>query len=303
MQTTLSHIVRLSLREAPTVALIGLFVGVWAAALALPAPWSALAVVLLIPALALHSSLSHEILHGHPFGDPRAETLLGLWQPGLAIPYLRFKRLHLAHHRDSRLTDPYDDPESAYLDPAVWARLPRLARGVLRVNNTLAGRIVIGPAVGTVLFWRDDWRAVRSGDRRVARDWLAHLPGVAATLALVLVSPLPLWMYLVACYGALSLLKIRTFLEHQAHERVSGRTVIVEDRGPLALLFLNNNLHMVHHMHPQVPWYRLPTLYRSRKATYVARNHGYVYRSYGEVFRRFLWRTKEPVAHPLWRRD
>ncbi len=36
--------------------------------------------------------------------------------------------MHMAHHRDAILTDPYDDPESNYLDPAVWARLPRPLR-------------------------------------------------------------------------------------------------------------------------------------------------------------------------------
>ncbi len=77
----------------------------------------------------MHSSLSHELLHGHPFGAERAETLLGLWQPGIFVPYLRFKRTHLAHHRDANLTDPYDDPESNYVDPQVWARLPRAGSG------------------------------------------------------------------------------------------------------------------------------------------------------------------------------
>ena len=115
-------------------------------------------------------------------------------------------------------------------------------------------------------------------------------------------SPMPLWAYAAAVYGGLSLQRIRSFLEHQAHDRASGRTAIVEDRGPLALLFLNNNLHVVHHMHPGVPWYRLPALYRSRRDRYLARNGGYVLRSYGEVFRRHLWRAKDPVPHPIWRR-
>jgi len=75
---------------------------------------------------------------------------------------------------------------------------------------------------------------------------------------------------------------------------------VIEDRGVLALLFLNNNLHVVHHMHPNVSWYRLPALYRANKARYLARNQGYVYRSYGQIFRLFLCRSKDPVAHPLW---
>ena len=77
-------------------------------------------------------------------------------------------------------------------------------------------------------------------------------------LWLLAVGAMPVWAYLLAAYLGWSLLKIRTFLEHRAHEAARARTVIIEDRGPLALLFLNNNFHVVHHMHPGVPWYRLP---------------------------------------------
>ena len=95
------------------------------------------------------------------------------------------------------------------------------------------------------------------------------------------------------------MLKIRTFLEHQAHELVRGRTVVVEDRGPLAFLFLNNNFHIVHHMHPKMPWYRLPGLYFANREKYLTRNGGYRYASYAEIFRRHLIRAKDTVPHPL----
>jgi fatty acid desaturase len=114
---------------------------------------------------------------------------------------------------------------------------------------------------------------------------------------------MPVWAYLLAAYLGVSLLKIRTFLEHQAHERARGRTVIIEDRGPLALLFLNNNLHVVHHAHPRVPWYRLPALYRANRARFLGMNEGYRFGSYGEIFTRYLLRAKDPVPHPLLRRE
>ncbi|MEH6646314.1 fatty acid desaturase [Sulfitobacter sp.] len=287
----------------PTLGLFAGVLGLWGIALLLPAGWGAVAFVLLVLALTLHSSLSHEFLHGHPFGAERAETLLGLWQPGLFVPYLRFKRTHLAHHRDARLTDPYDDPETNYLDPEVWARLPRWQRGLLWINNTLAGRIALGPAIGMVAFIRKDLADARSGQREIVTDWLIHIPGAVLSLWAVVLSDLSIWLYLAACYGALSVLKIRTFLEHQADARVSGRTVIIEDRGLLGFLFLNNNLHVVHHMHPKAAWYELWPLYLERRARFVTRNHGYVYPSYGAIFRRYLWRTKDPVAHPLWHTD
>jgi fatty acid desaturase len=38
---------------------------------------------------------------------------------GLVWPFRRFKALHLRHHADERLTDPFDDPESYYLGAVV----------------------------------------------------------------------------------------------------------------------------------------------------------------------------------------
>ncbi|MGR3436503.1 MAG: fatty acid desaturase, partial [Shimia sp.] len=206
-------------------------------------------------------------------------------------------------HRDARLTDPYDDPESNYLAARAWAGLGPLVRLVLRANNTLAGRLILGPVVGHVQWIAADLR----GGPAVLRGWLWHLPAAAIVLAAVVAAPMPVWAYAIAVYLGLAILKIRTFLEHQAHEHAGGRSVVIEARGApgrlLAFLFLNNNLHVVHHMHPRVPWYRLPALYAQNRTRYLARNHGYRYASYGEVFRRHLWRAKDPVVHPLWHRD
>jgi fatty acid desaturase len=286
--------------EWPTLIVLAGCYGVWAAALFVLPLWLAVPVVAVTA--ALHSSLTHEAIHGHPTRWPAVNAILLLPPLTLFIPYLRFQDQHLAHHQDEILTDPYDDPESNFLDPAVWARLSRPVQAVLRFNNTLAGRILIGPLVGLWAFLGGDIRAILRGDRRAARGWLLHLPGLVLTLWVVVVSPMPVWAYLLAVHIALGLLKIRTFLEHRAHEKARGRTVVVEDRGPLAFLFLNNNFHVVHHMHPRVAWYRLPALYRARADHYLARNDGYRYASYAEVFRRHFLQTKDPVPHPLWPR-
>ncbi len=289
--------------EWPTLALLIAVYALWAVATTWAAAlWLPLGMALAALAIAQHSSLSHEALHGHPFTYPRANVAAVFPALGLFVPYLRFRDTHLAHHCDALLTDPYDDPETNYLDPVVWARLPGTLRAALIFNNTLLGRLIIGPVIGMAVFLRGDWRAIRAGDGAVRRAWLVHLAAMVPVLIWVWMSPMPIWAYLIAAYGAMSLLKIRTFLEHRAHERSSGRTVVIEDRGPLALLFLNNNYHVVHHMHPQIAWYRLPRLYAQNRAHYLARNDGYVYRSYGQVFRQYLLRAKDSVAHPLWPR-
>lgn len=263
--------------------------------------WLPLGVALTALAIAQFSSLQHEVLHGHPFRIRALDDALVFPALMLVVPYRRFRDTHLAHHHDPILADPYDDPESNYLDPQVWNGLPAPVKGLLRANNTLAGRILLGPAISTWVFVRSDLAEIRNGNRVIARDWLLHGAGVALVLLwLLLVGSMPIWAYLLSAYAAYGLLKIRTFLEHRAHEAARARTVIVEDRGPLSLLFLNNNLHVVHHMHPAVPWYRLPAMFRANRDHYLRRNEGYSYRSYAEIFGRYLFRAKDPVPHPLW---
>lgn len=289
--------------EWGTLAVIALCYAAWCGVIFWLAGISVLAAVVAGSVVAaLHSSLTHEALHGHPFRSRALNEALMALPLTLFIPYGRFRDLHLAHHRDANLTDPYDDPESNYLDPASWNRMAGWKRLVYRINNTLLGRILIGPMIGQLIFVAGDWTAVRRGDRAVLSAWALHLPGMALVLLIVAASAMPVWGWILAAYGGLALIKIRTFLEHRAHEDSPARTVIIEDRGFLAFLFLNNNLHVVHHLNPAVPWYRLPAVYRSDRQRYLTTNGGYVYRSYGEVFRRYFWRAKDPVPHPLWPR-
>lgn len=270
---------------------------------------------LLAPLIALHSSLQHEVLHGHPLMSQRASDALVFPAVGLFVPYLRFKDLHLAHHYDPALTDPYDDPESNYCDPARWERLPPMMRILLTFNNTLIGRMLLGPVHSLgVLYWSDGRAICRRklcqselgrgepgwGERRLAQAYGLHLLGlVPVFLWLGIFSTSPLWCYVAASYLAMSLLKIRTYLEHRAHQRSGARSVIIEDRGPLALLFLNNNYHAVHHAYPKLVWHRLPARFDQRRDDFLKRNGGYRFGSYAEIFGRYFLRCKDPVAHPL----
>lgn len=260
-----------------------------------------LAVPVLAVLIALQSSLQHECLHGHPFRNRALNEAL-VWLPvGLAIPYGRFRDTHLAHHLDSRLTDPYDDPESNFIDPEVWSRWSPARRRAHLINNTLLGRMLVGPWLSEVALITCDARAIRQGDHSVTLAWVHHVVGVAIVLWLITLTQMPIFAYLVAAYLGLSLLKIRTYLEHRAHEASPMRTVVVEDRGPLSFLFLNNNFHAVHHMHPTVPWYGLPGLYARNRAHYLGRNGAYVYSSYAKIFRTYFLRRKDEPPHPFWR--
>lgn len=286
--------------EWATLGLMVLCYGGLALALFVLPIWAA--IVLLGPVVTLHASLTHEVVHGHPFRSDMVNAALVFPAVTLIVPFARFKATHLAHHKDARLTDPYDDPESNYLDPDVWGRLARPMQAVLEFHNRLLGRLLIGPLLGQLMWVISDLRAARGGDQAVVRGWLWHVPALALMGAVIWIAPLPFWAYLIGAYIGLSILRIRTFLEHRAHEVARARTVIIEDRGPLAVLFLNNNLHAVHHMYPNIPWYDLPKLYRAKRAHFLRCNEGYRFASYADVFRAHFWTAKDPVPHPLWRR-
>ena len=287
--------------EWPTVFLWLVCWGLWLLGVfVLPMASMLLAGVVLTLVLVSQSSLSHEALHGHPFASRRVNDGLAIVSLGLLVPYIRFRDTHLAHHIDERLTDPYDDPETNFYDPAVWARMAHWQQQIMQLNNTLLGRMFIGPLISQVMFMRGDWREMRQGNRAIIGAWGIHLLSSALVITVVVTSPMPIWIYLMCCYFAMSVLKIRTFLEHRAHQYSTARTVIIDDKGPLAFLFLNNNLHAVHHLHPQVAWYNLPRLYRDNTDSYDRFNEDYNYRSYAQVIARYFVRAKDPVPHPLW---
>ncbi len=286
--------------EWPTVAVAVLCYTCWAIATTLLVGMSlALGIGLLALSITLHSSLQHEVIHGHPFRNQLLCDALVFPAIGVLIPFQRFRDTHLAHHKDAHLTDPYDDPESQYLDPEVWHRLSRPIRLLLSVNGTLLGRMLLGPLISQYTFMKTDWRMIRDGDRAVMRAWVLHGIGILPVILwLSAVGSMPFWGYALAVYLGMAVLRIRIFLEHQAHEHAGGRTVIIEDRGILAFLFLNNNFHAVHHIKPDTPWYGLPALYFENRENFLERNLGYSYPSYKNMMAQYLFRMKEPVAHP-----
>ncbi|MHA6643184.1 fatty acid desaturase [Mesorhizobium sp. A623] len=291
--------------EWPTVLLAIFCYGMWLVAGLLIWPeWPLLSLVILTVMVALQSSLVHEVLHGHPTRNALVNEAFVFLPIGLVWPFRRFKTLHLRHHCDERLTDPLDDPESYY--QALWHHdgMPAAMKLLLKINNTMAGRFVLGPWLAVIGFVIDDCRQMLAGDKAIRKAWLLHGIGLAIVLPVVtMVFQMPLWLYiLVPVWLGNSLIAIRTFAEHQWSERPEGRTIIVE-RSPLSLLFLNNNLHFVHHNSPTVPWYGLPKLFRDRREYWLKANNGYVYPNYMALVKAYAFRAKEPVVHPALRRS
>ena len=285
--------------EWPTIAVIALVYGVLGGLIWFHAalPWW---IILPVGAYfaALHTSLQHEVLHGHPTRHRRMNEALILLTPTMWLPFHRYKDTHLVHHNNLHLTDPETDPESFYLLPEGWSTMPGAKRVLFQLNHTLAGRMVMGPAIGIIRFWSDDLRDVMNGNGHKAKAWTMFALSIALVFAFVIWCGMPIWQYLVLiAYPGISLALVRSYCEHQAAEHISHRTIIVECSLFWSFLFLNNNLHVPHHERPSLAWYRLPAYYRVEREAMIAQNNGYVM-SYFEIFRRYFLVAKEPVAYP-----
>jgi fatty acid desaturase len=290
--------------EWPTAALVAVIYGGWLAVTyfhqALPwwltAPLGAWLV-------AWQSSLQHEILHGHPTRWRKLNRLMALPALSLWLPYESYRVAHLMHHRDERLTDPLDDPESFYWTNELWGSLSRVWYLPLKLQTTLAGRLILGPAWIVPRFLIKQVDALRQGSRVARRAWRSHLLPLALTLAwLVLVCKMSLVFYVFAIvYPAASLMLLRSFAEHRAASEVYERTAIVENAPLFGLLFLYNNLHAAHHELPTLPWYRIPAWYRENRERLIRDNGGLVYDGYLDVARRYLLRPHDRLLHPLGR--
>ena len=212
------------------------------------------------------------LAHGHPTRLPWLNRALGLPPLLLHLPFDRYRALHLQHHRDERLTDPLDDPETGYLTPADWRGLGACGRLAVRVTATLAGRLLVGPVWAAGRFvWRDADLARRAAPA-VRAAWAWHAPMLAAVLAwITLACGMSLATY-AACFWlpSMALLLLRSFAEHRAAAEARHRTAVVEAAPVLGLLFLFNNLHAAHHERPGLAWYRLPGWYRRERARLLA---------------------------------
>ncbi|HTT43140.1 MAG TPA: fatty acid desaturase [Steroidobacteraceae bacterium] len=287
--------------EWQTLLLLG---GVYAAWLAVTYQYGHWPLWLLAPLgaliVTLHSSLQHEIVHGHPTRWYAVNRLLGILPLALWLPYDRYRTMHRIHHRDERLTDPVDDPESFYWLTPEWERLSAPSRLLLRVQQTLAGRVVVGSFWHIGAFLVRDVRALARGEREVLRTWLEHVAWcVPVVLWVKWVCGMPLWIYFLAiAVPANGIQLIRSFAEHRARPQVAERIAVVEDSWLLGPLFLFNNLHALHHESPLVPWYEIPARYRLIRERLIAENGGLVYRTYFDVARRFLFRPHDVLLHP-----
>jgi fatty acid desaturase len=284
-----------------TLALAVTVLVTWVAALlsfrVLPLP---IAILVLGVATAWHSSLQHELIHGHPFQNSRWNAALG-WLPlGLWLPYGSYRDSHIRHHRNEILTDPVDDPESWYRSQASWLNESTFMRAVFWMNRTLVGRIVVGPWLSVLGYWRSELQHLTRGDNKRFRQWSIHVPLAAGVTAFAVgVCGLPLWAFLVGdIYVGTAFILVRSFAEHRWVPGTASKSAVVRAGFGWRMLFLNNNLHHAHHEQPSLAWYLLPEAADAMRAGEAAEAGAGFYDGYREVFRRYAFRPFGQPLHP-----
>jgi fatty acid desaturase len=184
---------------------------------------------------------------------------------------------------------------------ADWQRMGSFMRAVLIFNQTLAGRMLIGPALRLWSLGAKESKRVARGDYSHLPHWAVHALAVALLFWFISgVCHFPWWQYcLLIAYPGMSLGLLRAFYEHRAAEDSQQRTAAVESNVVFGLLYLYNNLHVVHHLKPTMPWYDIPRYYRENRESLLELNGQYVYRGYAVFVRRFLLTPVFSPVHPL----
>ncbi len=248
---------------------------------------------------AWHLSLQHELVHGHPFRNPKLNAALASLSVTMWVPFLSFKRDHISHH-NTTLTHPELDTESYYAMPESWQNSGRVLRSIYWANRTLAFRLTVWSVFSAVhYFVADAWRAIRNvGNARSA--WLLHLPALVAIVLIVNnLAGMSMFEYLIGgVFGSHSLNMMRSFAEHKTLGDESTRTAMIDAGWLMSILMLNNNLHIAHHDEPSTPWYLVPETAERTKAFERAAKIDSLYKGgYGEIIRRF---TFKPYDQPVY---
>jgi fatty acid desaturase len=171
---------------------------------------------------------------------------------------------------------------------------------VLMFNQTMAGRLLIGPLLRLWILVTKETRRVLQGDYSHLPHWGIHVVAVGILFWFISgICRFPWWQYcLLVAYPGLSLGLLRAFTEHRAAEDSQERTASVESNLLFGMLYLYNNLHVAHHLKPTMPWYEIPRFYRENKAALLAGNGEFVYSGYTVLARRYLLVPVFSPVHP-----
>lgn len=242
---------------------LAIFGGLWAAAVMLvvvsrdasgPLLWATRAVSVLGTALALNAFvlLLHEGMHGTLFtasGVNRwVSVLLG---SSVLMSYTAYQVLHSLHHDELGNDDDPDDYHALTGDPGRFFLLQWL-------------RLTVGTFIYLLAIPATAARRGTAQDRRQMMQEYPVVFGLVALAFLLVPADVLIWSWAAALPVVAAMIQIRGLTQHGLTDRhdalLASRTV--RPHPIVAFFLLHENLHLEHHLFPEVPSYHLPELHR-----------------------------------------
>ena len=247
----------------PTVLLTAGILGVWLSVpLAVTSGLIPMAAGFFISMIAASAAFTpmHDAAH-RSVGKSKAlnEVIGWLCCVPLVAPFAAFREVHLTHHKHVNQPDPMVDPDMWSGKGPVWSLPLRWATQdlfyyywALRMGKQLklsvqlafwAGAIVLYATAGTLTYMGFGWEV--------------------------------LFLWLLPARAAVTLLAFAfNFLPHHPHEvtdredRLQATSILL---GPgFTFAFLYQNLHLIHHLYPGVPFYRYGKIWQNQREGLLA---------------------------------
>lgn len=249
----------------PTLALMvggmGLFFGSTAASIAVVWPWPISAVLNAIAIYILFTVAHDASHHSASSGDS-----LNTWMGRLSIPFLSpffgfgaFRFIHMQHHRFTNHDDGADPDHYTMAGPA-WQRIPRLA--TLDINYL-------------VFYWRhykDRPRKEVLGCFFQSLLFIGLFAWIIASgygMDLLLLYVLPERMAIFFLAWAFDYLPHSRLHDRPSEDRLKTTRNRVGGELWISPVMLYQNYHLVHHLHPVVPFYRYLAVWRRNEEKYL----------------------------------
>ena len=256
----------------PTIALpvLGLFVGGWAlwigstaAVVAGPLPWVAGAVLNAIAGFLLFT-VAHDTAHNSVSKNEHVTTWLGRFTTPMFAPqasYRVWRFIHMQHHRFTN-DDEGRDPDAYTHSGPAWQLPLRFATIDLWY----------------MVFYLRHLRSRPAAERReLYVQWALMAAAAVAVVAagygfeLVVLYLLPARLAVAFLAWSFDWLPHHGLEEHtQQSDKFKATRNRVGAERVLSPLLLNQNYHLVHHLHPRIPFHRYVAVWRKAEEHYLA---------------------------------
>ena len=230
------------------------------------APFVWMAILLLVPlwllaqqGIHLLGMVGHEGFHGTLHADRAVSIHIGLFFSSMAISNLA-TGYFLSHWRHHLLTNTDEDPdlETSVKFRTFWSRFLLSRMAFARIYRRDTYRLAFGaPIAETHLpYGVDAFRVFARFNIAYQLFWIAAYASLAfGSWTWLLVAVIVPHVLAALTSG------IRIYIEHAATDAEPGRVARSFSSPFWSVMFFGNNMHLEHHLYPNMPCYRLPAVH------------------------------------------